>query len=254
MPYSDTVKTILKDKAYDKKFPGIRGAVHRLLDLIDSFDATRKAIHNVPTLNDHGKRLALKAEAEKVAKDFGRFSREVAHEAASLEKAKANLLPKLPAVSEAMQLALADRMSRMSDGQRAKLLASGDVDPRILSALFQLPAILHGTDQGLVDAIRNKLVVEQKPNELAHLDAKADALSLATGAVRTAKNALLGASEHSPDTPAAEKWLDGLTTPTAAELASERAAASRRELEQSDPIAASILAQLDKTQPIVKAA
>jgi hypothetical protein len=213
MPYSDTVKQIISEKRYDIRFPNVRGPIHRLLSFIDEFAKVCAAIKSNPRINEYGKQLDLKAAAEKAAVEFGQLQREVQHEQTKLEKAKADLAPKFPTVSEPMMLALADRLSKMNGAERAKLLADGNADPRLLATLFNAPSILHGVDAGLVDAIKNKIVAETKPAELAHLTDKADALALADGAVRVAREALIGASDLPPASPAAEKWLASLTTP-----------------------------------------
>jgi hypothetical protein len=139
-----------------------------------------------------------------------------------------------------MQLAVADRLSKMSGAERAKVLADG-ADPRVLAAVFQLPAVLHGVDPGLVTSVRNKIVSETKPTELANLNDKAEALELAFGAVRMAKEALLGASDMPAESPAAQAWLEGLTKPSDAELASEKATLAARE---NDPWKTDVLNRL----------
>jgi hypothetical protein len=227
MSYSGTIKQILSDKGYDR-FKNIADSVGKLLAFNDDLASERAKVLANPELNETGRSRRLREVAEKFAPTLGKLQREVEHERQKLGKAQSDLMPKLPQLSEPMLIALAGRLAAMNHGQRAEMLGADDCDPRLLAAVFQAPAVLHGCDGGLVAAIRNKIIERTRAPELAELDAKSDALTLADGAVRTARGAVIAASGE-PSALLAERWLAPLLAPSAADAKSEAAVASRRD-------------------------
>jgi hypothetical protein len=242
MSFSQTIKGRMTAAGYHVKFPAVRAAIHRALDIVEQTHARAGEIRNHPDHSEQGKSKLLREHAASAAPTLGRVQRAIAEERGKVEIARAALRPKFPKVSEAMQLALAAKLDRMTDGQKAAALAAPDVEQRLLATVFEMPHVLHGTSQDLLLAVEKKLVEAAHGPELAQLADHQEAIDLAEGATRAAKDAVLEVSGHAGSPVAAERWLAQLIAPSAADRNVERTEAARHDAER--------IAYITKSMPV----
>jgi hypothetical protein len=232
MSFSQTTKARMVEKGHAERFPTIRKMTHQLLDFIDQLDAKRTEIAGNAKFSESGKAGWLKETAEKAAPALGKLARELETENTKLAAARANLAPKFPKTDTTLLIALANALASMSSGDRIKALNATDADPRLLQAAFELPSALHRADPAMLGAIKNRIIADTHGPKLAELDSREDAISIAAGALSKAQETLVNAAGMTSSPVLAERWLENLTKPSAADVAAEAAAAHRVTVEE----------------------
>jgi hypothetical protein len=173
----------------------------------DKLTAEVEKIRSDKRLNDDAKASDIKALVTANARKIGKLQAQLADEWKALDAKRAALAPTFPNVSENMQLALAAALRNMSGADHAKLLASDDVDDRILASVFGLPSMLTGVAPGLTDSIRQKVIERTCADKIAELTDEEAAVHLAKDAVQVATDSTIALSGHAAPT-AAKQWLE----------------------------------------------